>query len=161
MPEYKRKTLDQFPREFYKCHANPEGNEFRCAFCEEFLKTKACRLSHMKICSFQETGEDYDEENILDNDLTVGDYLHSLEIYNNLIRHFIVSNELESKSNQSSLQIQNYIQTKLTENGYLSDSLKRNSFLIYNFFFEVSEEELENIIETWVDEFIKYYYRSP
>ena len=143
MPVYIRRTLTQFPIEFYRCGTNPEGYGFRCPFCDDFFKTKAGRSSHMKHCSVEETGEEFDEENMLCDDITVGDCLRGYEIIAKVIRKFIQSNELEGLAEQTSEQIQAYIRNQLIENGYASDSINNNAFLIYRFFFEVTDEVWE------------------
>jgi hypothetical protein len=78
MPVYIRRTLAQFPVEFYRCQANPEGHGFRCPFCEDFFKSKAGRTSRIKHCSVEETCEEFDEEYMLSDDITVGDCLSFL-----------------------------------------------------------------------------------
>ena len=62
MPQYKRKLLENYPREFWRSLLNPEGHVYRCFFCDEFFETKSQSIQHMKVCALEETGEEYDEE---------------------------------------------------------------------------------------------------
>jgi hypothetical protein len=149
MPPYLRKTLEDFNRDFFRCAMNPNGYIFQCAFCGDFYKTKAGRLYHMKRC--EENNEDeYDEESMLDERLSVAVYLQNEGVKHNLIKRFIRTNELEALATRTSSQIRAYIKGKLIEGGFEVFTTNED-FLIYKFFFEVSEEEWNAEIENWTN----------
>jgi len=160
MPLYKRRLPDAYPREYFNYDTNPEGYEFACAFCEVFFKTKSGRLSHMKRCVVNHTGEEYDEECYLNGDLTVADHLRAEEELSTIIRQFIQSNELEPLSDQTGDQIQTYIKAKIQFVNIGRDSVDFKVFKMYEFFFEVTESEKDKAYSDAVDHFMEHYDRT-
>lgn len=156
MPVYKRRFLKNYPHEFWRCAANPEGYGYPCVFCCEFFKTKYQQMSHMEECAEEHTGEEYDEEYMIDDDLTVGDINRDNEIYESTIKNFIRSNELEALSNQQGEFIERYIKRKLFENG-MSLIEDHKVFKIYEFFFEVTEAEKDAAHEKWVERIMEKF----
>ena len=142
MPTYITRHLQEYPTEFYKCPANPEGFEFTCAFCANFYKTKSACISHMKKCCNDE-GIEYDDETEIGDGFTLYDYLHNHAASSSTIKKYIRNNELASLSDVPSSQIIERIQVRLIENGFNNDEsyLYNTSFLIYSFFFVASDEE--------------------
>jgi hypothetical protein len=150
MPIYRNRTLNDYPTEYYRCGANEEGYEFICPFCANFYKTKSARISHMKKCCIEHNDEEYSEEVYLDEDVTVGDYLRNAEAIKNTIKNYLTTNELQQYVNNTGDEIREKIKQKLQSNGY-EESIGTEEFLIYKFFFEVTEEEDRNFVKTVSD----------
>ena len=120
MPTYISRNIQDYPTEFYRCPANPEGFEFTCIFCANFYKTKSACISHMKKCCNDE-GMDYDDELEVEGGGTVYDYHRNHAAKSTAIKNFIKNNDLASLSNLASSQIIERIQTRLIENGFNSE----------------------------------------
>jgi len=148
MPVYRNRPLNDYPTEYYRCVANEEGYEFTCPFCGNSYKTKSARISHMKKCCIEYNDEEYSEEVYLDEDLTVGNYLRNAEAIKNTIKYYLSSNELQQYVNNTGYEIREKIKQKLLSNGYDDKSIDTEVFLIYKFFFEVTEEEGKNFVKT-------------
>jgi hypothetical protein len=151
MPQYKRRLLKDYPSEFWKCIPNPGGNAYCCFFCNDFFKTKSQRKSHMKECMLEETGEEYDEEYLFEEDVSLADILRESDVCESIIKDFIRSNEMESMSDKTGNEIQAYIMRKMCENGVRKPDITM-IFKIYNFFFDVPEAEYEAYRNKWVQE---------
>jgi len=134
MPTYITRNHQEYPTEFYRCPANPEGFEFNCIFCANFYKTKSACVSHMKKCCSD------DDLEITGGD-TVNDYHRNHTATSTTIKNYINTHNLSSLSDYN--QIIEDIQTKLTENGFNNTDfyLYTTSFSIYKFFFIASNEE--------------------
>ncbi len=145
MPQYKRKLLENYPREFWRSLLNPEGHVYRCFFCDEFFETKSQSIQHMKVCALEETGEEYCE------DVSLRDKLNDNEVYDSTIKEFITSNMLESQIDQTGEAIQAFILTKLIENGIKSPS-SWMVYEIYAFFFEASSADRTAFRNKWANE---------
>jgi len=142
MPTYTTRSLQEYPAEFYRCPANPEGYEFACMFCMTFYRTKGDWISHMKTCCADE-GVDYNDELEVEDGVTVYDCLRNHAAKSSTIKTYITTNALASLTDTPSSRIIEIIQMKLTENGFAGEEsyLHNTSFLIYKFFFVASEEE--------------------
>jgi hypothetical protein len=151
MPVYRNRTLNDYPVEYYRCRANEEGYEFTCPFCGNSFKTKSARISHMKKCCIEHNDEEYSEEVYLDDNMTVGDYFRNVEAVKNTIKHYLNTNELLQYVNNTGDEIREKIKQKLISNEYSESSIGTDVYLIYKFFFEVTEEERHNFVKTESD----------
>ena len=141
MPTYIKRNIHDYPTEFYRCPANPEGLEFSCLFCANYYKTKSECISHMKKCCIDKNME-YDDELEIECGYTVYDYNRNHTAQSTTIKNYIKNDNLASLSNLTSIQIIEIIQEKLIENGFSSEDfyLYTTSFYIYKFFFNASDE---------------------
>lgn len=145
MPTYITRNIQDYPTEFYRCPANPEGFEFQCMFsCANFFKTNAECISHMKKCCNDEDIEYGD-----DVELKVNDMHRNHVAKSNTIKYYILTNELQSFSHLTPMSIRERIQEKLTENGFVMETFYMNttSFSIYKFFVEISEDEKNEFLD--------------
>jgi hypothetical protein len=143
MPTYITRNLQEYPTEFYRCPANPDGFEFTCIFCANFYKTKSACISHMKKCC-SDGDMEYDDELEIEGGNTVYDYHRNHAAKSTTIKNYIKNNDLSSLSNLTSNQILEGIKTRLIENGFVSEEfyVYTTSFAIYKFFFIAPEEEM-------------------
>jgi len=157
MPTYITRTIQEYPTEFYRCPANPEGFEFTCIFCMNFYKTKSACISHMEKCCRDEDTE-YDRELEVEEGVTVYDYQSNHAVKSSTIKHYITTNELVSLSELPSTHIIERIQARLIENGFNGEEfyLYNASFLIYKFFFVASEEEKATFRRMCAERIITY-----
>jgi len=86
---------------------------------------------------------DEDIEYGVDVELKVNDMHRNHVAKSNTIKHYILTNELQSFSHLTPMSIRERIQEKLTENGFVMETFYMNttSFSIYKFFVEISEDE--------------------
>jgi hypothetical protein len=101
----------------------------------------------MKKCCSDEDIE-YGSDAEVSEDLTVNDMNRNHDALSNTIKHYILTNELQSVSQLTPVTIREIIQEKLTENGFCMETFYMNttSFSIYKFFFEISEDEKNEFI---------------
>jgi hypothetical protein len=143
MPTYITRNIQEYHTEFYRCPANPEGFEFQCMFsCGNFFKTKSACISHMKKCCSDEDME-YGNDIEVSEGVSVYDMHRNQAAKSTTVKNYILTNQLESLSNLTPNEIKERIQRKLIENGFSTEAFYMNTevFLIYKFFFEVSDDE--------------------
>ena len=160
MPNYITRNLQEYPTEFYRSPANPEGFEFQCMFsCGNFFKTKSACISHMKKCCSDEDME-YGNDVEVFNGLTIYDIHRNQAAKSSTIKNYILTNELESLSNLTPNTIRENIQSKLVENGFDEEDFYINTtrFLIYKFFFEVSDDEIADFKNYYVEGVISHIF---
>lgn len=166
MPAYLRRTPAEFPTEFCRSPANPEGFEFYCCFCLNHYRTRRGLIQHMRRCDDNPDVDQDLEELYIDDNETVGDFLNNHEIISNTVKIYIRTNELESFSDRSGTEIQNIIEAKLRDNGYADHTdLYRVKFLIYQFFFETTDTEKtefntlcsDRILASWDNENHRFF----
>jgi len=145
MPTYIIRTISDYPTEFYKSGANPEGFEFACYFCGDYYKTKKERVKHAKQCCY-EKGIDYGDDTEVTEDLTISDMEINHTVFSTLIKYYITNNTLESYANKTHNQITSHIQKNLSEGGFNGENLYEASFNIYKFFFKVTDEEWKEFV---------------
>jgi hypothetical protein len=162
MPTYITRNIQDYPTEFYRCPANPEGLEFICFFCSNLYKTKSACISHMKKCCRDEDMEYSDYLEVDDSAATVDDYHRSHIAESTTIKTYITNNELASLTELPSNEIIEKIKIRLLENGFHDNECKFNllntSFRIYKFFFIVSDEEKSEFLKKSAEEFCKKYF---
>jgi hypothetical protein len=153
MPVYITRNQQEYPTEFYRCTANPQGFEFTCIFCANFYKTKSACVSHMKTCCYNE-GIEYNDDLEIGWGGTVYDYHRNHAAKSTTIKNYINTNTLSSLSNLTTNQIIENIQTTLIENGFNDNDsyLYTTSFLIYKFFFIVSEEDKSEFCKRCIEQ---------
>jgi hypothetical protein len=156
MPIYIKRTLSEYPKEFYKSDANPEGFEFACYFCEAFSKTNSGSMRHMEQCCNTQ-GIEYDDNMEVAEGLTLYVVKRNRAIISTTVKNYITNNKLETETSKTPNQIQSRIQTELIENGFDGESLYEASFNIYKFFFEVTEDEWKEWIEKCTNDFCAKY----
>ena len=161
MPIYIRRTLSEYPKEFYKSNANPEGFEFACYFCGDFYKTKSGFTHHMKQCCDLQ-GIEYDDDTEVSEGLTLYDVTRNHATISATIKNYITNNVLAAETSKTPNQIQSRIKIDLIENGFKSgtidgENIYQESFIIYKFFFEVTEEKWEEFIEKSTNDFMNFY----
>lgn len=143
MPVYIRRTLEEFPRSFYLCNANPDGNPHICPLCLNAYMTKRGMLSHLRKCCEKELGEPYANDLTLDEDFTLGDAVNNHYVEFDQIREYILSNELNTYSERTSEEIVAIVGSHLRAKGHTSYCIYDCAFYIYKYFFEITEEEWE------------------
>jgi hypothetical protein len=154
MPTYITRNIQGYPVEFYRSPANPEGFEFQCMFsCANFFRTKSECISHMKECCSDEDIE-YGNDVEVSDGISVHDMHRNQAAQSNTIKNYILTNELESIASLTPIAIRDRINQKLVENGFLTEGFYMNkaSFLIYKFFFEVSDYEKNKFIKYCFEE---------
>lgn len=160
MPTYTPRTLAEYPTEFYRCPANPEGNEFICVFCMQDFKTSADRKSHMEECAIEVTGEEFDEDYMIEDESSISDILHDHEVVSHTVKALIVSDELRRLAHNTSAYIQEHIKTILINNGICRPPSKQLVFQIYRFFFEVSIDEWKIVRKEFCDEISAHVHNN-
>ena len=157
MPTYRTRSLQEYPVEFYRCPANPEGFEFACIFCATFYRTNSGWISHMKTCCADE-GVEYTDDLEVEDGVTVYDCHRNYAAKSSTVKTYIATNALASVTDTPSSRIIEMIQTKLTENGFAGEEsyLYNTSFLIYKFFFVASDEENSEFRIRCVERLLSY-----
>jgi hypothetical protein len=141
MPPYLRRTLANYPTEFWRSPANPGGLEFYCCFCLNYYRTSSGVILHMRRCS-ENPAVEYGLDNDEINEDEISDFLNTHKIIGLTVQNYIRTNELEPFANRTGTEIQDIIQTKLIQNGYTDqEDVNRVKFIIYEFFFEISIAE--------------------
>ena len=150
MPVYIQRTIQQFEYVFFACPLNPEGYTFQCVFCSKYFKTDSERKTHLIECAIEETGEDFYESYMLDDETSVSDALNDKHVYIETVKEFIKTNELRGFEFSDANIIKEYIKNKLVSNGF-RDKLYNSIFKIYSFFFQVTEEEENEARNDWAN----------
>ena len=142
MPLYLRRTLADYPTEFWRTPDNPEGFEFYCCFClNYYYRTSRSIILHMRRCS-ENPAVEYELDDSETNELEINNFLNTHKIIGLTVQNYIRTNELEPFANRTGTEIQDIIQTKLIQNGYNDhEDMNRVKFIIYEFFFEISDAE--------------------
>ena len=96
MPTYITRNIHEYPTEFFRCPANPEGFEFTCIFCQNFFKTKSACISHMKKCCSDE-GMEYDDDLEVHDGVTINDYHRNDLAKASTIKNYINFRRFESQ----------------------------------------------------------------
>ena len=108
----------------------------------------------MKRCC-QNDDIEYDDDVEISDGLTVSDVHNNQRILSNTIKQYITTNELGRLSGLTSTEIIEKIQLKLTESGFKNTDfyIYTNSYLIYEFFFNVLSEDKEYFNKRVVEHF--------
>lgn len=120
-----------------------------CPFCNEgkySYKTKNALLNHIKKCSEFEGDIDNIEEEEIDDNINIGDFIEQRTTMIKVSKEFIRSNELDAIKNQSFMEIFTYIKNKCgVLDGNTDFGIDWAVGEIYEFFFG-SCDEVNNIM---------------
>jgi hypothetical protein len=112
-----------------------------CPLCG-FYNTKHERylLNHYNKCPDYEGHPDDVESEFLDEDTTIGDYIHQRLNCINTAKKLINTNELEAHKEETYENIKNILKNKLLETISIYNNIETDVIDLYRFFFGKTEE---------------------
>ncbi len=137
---YQQKTLKDIP------------NWLDCPLCHSYdTKYKTYLMKHFTKCTDYEGHIDDVEDEMIDDEVSIGNYIEMMENKISLTKHLIKTNELEGIQTQTVNEIINYITNKL---GPFYSTRDYDAIDIYQFFFgrcKESDTLQEEKLARWLD----------
>ncbi len=148
MPEYRRRTILDLP-----------PISFECPFCYKAYKTKHTVSAHIPTCTDNNEAPDETFDNIILTEMgtlglyTVNDYLNERDKVIKTMKKYILTNELDTLTNQTGEQIRQYISDELA----IEYDTLMYTWEIYMFFFIITDEERHLANEQQINNLVKMY----